>query len=146
MPRGDWASEHRASEQLDYKSIMIHSSHMCRAPNTQRWSLLTARGERIWIGGNEDPELAGPSPMDIERVKKLYPKGSSAHQQAPEGGSGKRVTKRWHTIPFESEARPEHARAWPAWVCESTTYIFYCFEDQASHDALTDLFLLGLAK
>ena len=34
----------------------------------------------------------------------------------------------------------------PALVCDSTTYIFYCFEDQASHDALNDLFLSGLAK
>lgn len=142
MPRGDWATEHRASQELDYKSIMIYSSYMGRAPNTQRWPLLTTQGERFRIGGNEDPELAGPSPMAIERVKKLYPKGSGARQQAP----GKGAVKRWHTIPFESEARPDHARAWPAWVCDFTTYIFYCFEDQASHDALNDFFLSGLAK
>lgn len=146
LPRGDRASELRASEQLDYKSIMIYSSYMGRAPNTQRWPLLTAQGECIWNGGNENPELAGPSPTDIERVKKLYLKGSGAPRQAHGGRSEKRVSKRWHTIPFESEAGPGHARAWPAWVCDSTTYIFYCFEDQASHDALNDLFLSGLAK
>lgn len=84
--------------------------------------------------------------MDIERVKKFYSKGSGAHQQGPEGRPGKRVKKRWHTIPFESEACPDHARAWPAWVCDSTTYVLYCFEHQASYDALTDLFLSGLEK
>lgn len=74
---------------------------------------------------------------------RLYPKRRGA---APGGRPGKRATKRWHSIPLESEARPEHARAWPAFACDSTTWITYCYEDQASYDALNGLFVSGLAK
>ena len=125
---------------------MIYSSTVHMIPGTDRFPLLTTSGDRIYTGGHQDPRRAGLSSMDIERVKRLYPKRSGAAQLAPEGRPRKRVTKRWHSIPFESEASPAHARAWPAWECDSITYIFYCFEDQASYDALNDLFLSGLAK
>ena len=125
---------------------MVFSSDVYMVPGSNRFPLLTTGGAQIFTGGHPDPRRAGLSRMDIERVMRLYPKRRGAPPQAPGGRPGKRVTKRWHTIPFESEARPEHARAWPAFACDGTTWITYCYENQAAHDALNGLFMLGLAK
>lgn len=143
MPRDDHAATFQASPQFDIDSIMLFSSGAGRAQGARSYPLLSARGSMLYSGGNPDPNRAGLSRMDIQRVMRLYPKRRGA---PPGGRPGKRVTKRWHTIPFESEAEPEHARAWPAFACDSTTWITYCYENQASHDALNGLFMLGLAK
>ena len=141
LPRSEQAPRFRASEKFDYNYIMIYNSYIGRAPDMQRWPLLIAQDELLYTGGNKDPNLAGPSPMDIERVAKLYPRQIVAPQQAPGGQPGKQVAKRWHSIkPSQYAGQP---RPWPA-SCNGYTYIHYCYEDVAAFNALSGLFAEGL--
>ena len=124
--------------------------------------MLTNRGPGgiIFSGGTGDMNRAGPLPIDIERIKGLYPAQPQPnfHQYAPpvplwqlgnrsvaaKGPPAKRVTKRWHSIPFNQNVQPGQPKAWPS--CNGYTLIFYCFENQASSDTLGDLFEEALDK
>ena len=128
---------------------MVYSSDMEMVPGSNRFPLLTIGGDRIHMGGHQDPRRAGLSPMDIERVKALYTQGNIPQQQAgttPPAPSvsprrqEKQVTKRWHSIPAGPQVWPVNP------MCFGYTYIFYCFQDQASYGDLGDLFLRGLAR
>lgn len=62
------------SEPFDYNSIMIYSSvtDVRDELGPGHYSISTLKGDYIYTGGNPDPELAGPSPLDILRVAQLY--------------------------------------------------------------------------
>ena len=53
---------------------MIYDSFHGRTWGTERFPLLTFDQKFIYLGGHADPEKAGLSPLDIERVAALYPK------------------------------------------------------------------------
>ena len=126
-------------------SIMLYASSMCRAHGAQSSSLLTSRGSTINPGGDPDPDRAGLSRGDIERVVRLYPKQRAAPQQGPAGRSGNRAAKRWSTVPEDHETQPQDVRAWPPGEDGSRT-IHYCFENQASYDSLHEILALALLK
>jgi hypothetical protein len=75
------------STRFDYKSIMIYSS--LPDENNDRPLYKTRSGDLVWQGGNANPELGGPSQLDIERVAVLYPK---QHVNPPKNPPGKRST------------------------------------------------------
>jgi hypothetical protein len=86
LPREDELHEANSlqhSGEFDYNSIMIYDSFNGMAPGVQRFPLMTYDENVIYVGGSPNPEKAGLSPLDIERVKALYPKqhtGPSAKQ------------------------------------------------------------------
>lgn len=154
------------SKDFDLKSIMLYDSTTGRAPGADSYPLLTTAGELIHIGGDADPEQAGISDLDIERVVELYTTESveshSTPQESPStpGGSntvpqgshstpgkppGKSVTKRWWSVPEEHETQPEDFRPWPP-VEDGLRTISYCFENQRSYDVLWTTFVEALVK
>jgi hypothetical protein len=132
--------------RVDTDSIMLYHSSIARAIGAPSYPLLTARGSIINSGGNPDPNRAGLSRGDIERVMQLYPKRRAAPRQASGEQPEKQVAKRWQSIPFDADARPGQSKAWPVSDCDFRTHITYCYENQASQDTLSDLFAEGLAK
>lgn len=149
MPRYNFARSFETSPQPDMDSIMLYSSFSCRAQDAQSYPLLTARGSIIYAGANPDPNRAGLSRGDIERIMMMYPKRRVAARQATGGPVEKQetqVTKRWHSIPFDKDAGPAHSISWPTSPCDLRSYVPFCYEDQASQDALKDLFAEGLSK
>lgn len=78
MPRDDLAPLYERSPQLDPDSLMLFPSTLGRAQGALSWPLLTARGSQINPGGNPDPNRAGLSRGDIERVMTLYPQRRAA--------------------------------------------------------------------
>ena len=156
----------KLSRDLDYKSIMIYDSGVGRASDAEGYPLVTKTGELIHIGGDPDPEQAGISDLDIERVVELYTTGPAeppstpqdlpstpgASETMPQGShptpgvpSKKPVEKRWRSIPEEHETQPEDIRPWPPGEDGSRT-IAYCFENQASYDSLHEILALALVK
>jgi len=147
------------SKDFDLKSIMLYDSTTGRAPGADSYPLLTTAGELIHIGGDADPEQAGISDLDIERVVELYTTESVESHSTPGGSKtvpqgshstpgkppGKSVTKRWWSVPEEHETQPEDIRPWPPREDGSST-ITYCFENKASYDSLHELLALALAK
>jgi hypothetical protein len=73
------------STRFDYKSIMIYNSLLGESKDRPLYRTLS--GDLVWAGGNADPELAGLSQLDIERVAVLYPK---QHVNPPKNPPGKR--------------------------------------------------------
>jgi hypothetical protein len=147
MPRDDLAPLHEASPQLDPDSLMLFPSTLGRAQGALSWPLLTARGSQINPGGNPDPNRAGLSRGDIERVRTMYPQRRVAPRQATEETLEKQVAKRWFTVPYTPPgAPPQGLQAWPPWPNTHRQTITYCYEDQPAADALTRLFEAGLAK
>lgn len=126
---------------------MVYSSDVHMVPGTNRFPLLTTEGDRIITGGHQDPRRAGLSPMDIERVKKLYPRERVAPQHSAGEQSGIGVTKRWHSVGFNTGAQSGPFTAWPSSCDDSgSAPITFCYEDGAANDALGDLFAEGLSK
>jgi hypothetical protein len=83
LPREDEADIVQHSGEFDYNSIMIYDSFHGMADGVQRFPLMTYNEEVIYLGGSPNPDKAGLSKLDIERVKALYPKqraGPSAKQ------------------------------------------------------------------
>ena len=59
---------------FDYHSLMIFDSLVGRAAGQQGYPLVSTREDRpIIMGGNNDPDQAGPSFDDIDRLSVLYP-------------------------------------------------------------------------
>jgi hypothetical protein len=59
--------------------------------------------------------------------------------------SGSKSNKRWYSVPLDDETSPDNKRTWPA--CNDGTHtITYCFEDEAAHKDLNELFARALAK
>lgn len=156
LPRDHSNGIFKVSDDFDYKSIMVYSSDSDMVPGSNRFPLLTTGGDRIYTGGHHDPRRAGLSPRDIERVKALYtPVGIPQQEVAPTppappvspGRQEKQVTKRWHSVAPNPGNLPGHTKAWPRLYCDADdTVIPYCYEDQASHDALSGLFFAGQAR
>jgi hypothetical protein len=71
MPRENQEA-YEQSSSFDYDSIMIYGSKDNSVDG--RPVLSTKHGAAIFTGGNPNPQLACPSPLDIERVRYLYPK------------------------------------------------------------------------
>jgi hypothetical protein len=102
------------SEEFEYKSIMIYSSTDTTYNDIQprKYAITTKRGDLIYQGGDPDPELAGLSKMDIERVAALYPIENAEPQSAQETPPTKRssdansdaqIAKRWFSIPADQK-------------------------------------------
>lgn len=101
---------------------------------------MTIGGDRIYTGGHQDPRRAGPSPLDIERVKTLYTTVRIPPQKDPPASpevQGKQVSKRWHSVPFNQHAQPGQPKAWPLGN-DGFTSTTYCYEDEASSSALAN--------
>jgi hypothetical protein len=126
--------------RVDMDSIMLYHSSIARAVGAPSYPLLTARGSIINSGGNPDPNRAGLSRGDIERVMQLYPKRRAAPRRASEDASEKQLAKRWHSL-------TQGPRLWPprAW-CGGTAYIFYCYDSPASSMLHDELFMAALGK
>ena len=133
------------SYDFDYKSIMIYSSDCHMVPGSNRFPLLTIEGDQIFVGGHQDPRRAGLSPMDIERVTKLYPKESVDSHSKPAEPPGKPVTKRWWSVPDIHDVNANDAQPWPASADGSHT-ITFCFGSQAVWGELGEFFTRALAK
>lgn len=73
----------RHSKPFDYKSIMIYDSDFLRIDGAKGYPLVTTDGRLIQMAGGADPERAGISDLDIERVAELYPKGSANSPSTP---------------------------------------------------------------
>lgn len=59
---------------FDFRSLMIFDSLVGRAAGQQGYPLVSTRRNRpIIMGGNNDPDRAGPSYDDITRLSALYP-------------------------------------------------------------------------
>ena len=59
---------------FDFRSLMIFDSLVGRAAGQQGYPLVSTRRDRpIIMGGNNDPDRAGPSYDDITRLSALYP-------------------------------------------------------------------------
>lgn len=183
----------RGGSLFDFRSLMIFDSLVGRAAGQQGYPLVSTRRERrIIMGGNNDPDLAGPSYDDISRLSALYPPppppiesfnlqdtpgappgkrsvtandteptqpwlrvegpggfttaiGPVPSEQPTEAPAANRSTKRWYSVPLEQDAPTEAKHPWP--TCnDGTRTINYCFEDEASHKELAELFARGLAK
>ena len=80
------------SRYFDPRSLMIFDSWVGRAANQLAYPLVSTSGDRLlMIGGNANPDLSGPSPVDIQRVQALYPAPPQGNQQqAPGAPPGKR--------------------------------------------------------
>lgn len=141
LPRDHPNGIFKVLDDFDYKSIMVYSSDFDMIPGSNRFPLLTSGGDRIYTAGHQDPRRAGLSPRDIERVKALYTPVHIPQQEAasappaPSAVQGKRVSKRWHSVPFNQDAQPGQPRAWPL-ENDGYTYITYCYEDIACSGAL----------
>jgi hypothetical protein len=199
----------RHSEEFDYDSIMIYGSIVGRNPGAEGYPLLKANGDLIYTGDSYDPDEAGISDLDIERVIDLYPAGSigsrsvlgNSPEKQPHAVNGTHVkrpwlevvvsgavtttvkpvptdfpksindskavelankynvpvptdsatisasqpNKRWYSVPLDYKASPDGRRAWPA-CSDSTHVITYCFEDEAAHKDLNELFARALTK
>ena len=131
------------STQFDYDSIMIYDSKTGRAPGAEGFPLVTAAGDPIHLGGNPDPEQAGISDLDIERVVELYSTAPVDSHSTPGGSPGKRVTKRWWSVPITDTGA--ETRVWPIWN-DGTTYITFRYEDQNAYNALGNLFTQGRSR
>ncbi|KXT09867.1 hypothetical protein AC579_6745 [Pseudocercospora musae] len=74
-------ASYQASRTYDYDSIMHYGSYASAVAGDTgelKDAVMTRRDQtgaraEIFQGGNEDARLAGPSPMDVARVKQLYP-------------------------------------------------------------------------
>jgi len=130
---------------VDMDSIMLYHSSIARAVGAPSYPLLTARGLIINPGGNPDPNRAGLSRGDIERVMQLYPKRRAAARQASEGQPEKSVSKRWWSVAEEHETQPGDIRVWPPGEDGSRT-ITYCFENRGAYNFLSNTFAEALAK
>ena len=75
---------YQSSEEFDYNSLMTYDTFTGRNHASGAWPLLALRSpaRMFFTGGNANPKLAGPSAMDIARVKVLYPP-PGVPQQAP---------------------------------------------------------------
>jgi hypothetical protein len=81
----------RLSHGFDYNSIMIYGSTMGMSPGSKLYPLITRPGmQPIYMGGNPDPQLAGLSDLDIERIASLYPPFFANPQPIAGGPNGKR--------------------------------------------------------
>ena len=114
-------------------------------PGSNRFPLLTIEGDQIFVGGHQDPRRAGLSPMDIERVTKLYPKESADSHSTPAEPPGKSIAKRWWSVPDVQNVDPNQDQPWPASPDGSHT-ITFCFESQAVWGELGEFFTRALAK
>lgn len=141
MPRPDLAHLFESSPQVDINSIMLYTSSQGRANGAQSYPLLTARGSLI----DPDPNRAGLSRGDIERVTMLYPKQRPAPRQATGDLLETTIAKRWWSVPEDHETRPEDIRAWPPGEDGSRT-MSYCFENRRSFNFLGTTFAEALAK
>ena len=80
----------------DVRSLMIFDPMVGRAPGQQDYPLVPIKDDiEVIIGGNANPDLAGPSDLEIERLSALYPPPpppieSFNFQQEPAGLPGKR--------------------------------------------------------
>lgn len=154
---GRWNAQY--SGPFDYASIMLFASDLDKANDAEGFPLMTTTGDRIYLGGNADPEKAGISNLDIQRVVQLYPVRSTGSQPTPGGSETmpqgshptpgelpqKPVEKRWWSVSEEHETKPEDIRPWPPGEDGSRT-ITYCFENQASYDSLHEILALALVK
>lgn len=152
LPRDEQVPRLRTSEKFDYKSIMIYNSYFGRALNTQRWPLLTAEGELIHNGGNKDPNLQVLH-LWISSASRLCTQGFAYQRKRLlqplkplQDGRESKLQNVGTSIPFDKDAGPAHSKSWPASLCDSRSYIPFCYADQASQDSLKDLFTEGLAK
>ena len=73
------------------------------------------------------------------------PLGSVPTVQPSGAPAANRSTKRWYSVPLEQDAPAGVKRPWPG-CNDGTRTINYCFEDEASHKELAELFAKGLAK
>ena len=75
LPREDDDDDvFRHSEDFDYNSIMIYDSFYGMLEGVQRFPLMTNDENVIYIRGHPNPDKAGLSRLDIERVAALYPR------------------------------------------------------------------------
>lgn len=79
----------------DFRSLMIFDPLVGRAAGQQDHPLVPIRDDvEVIIGGNANPDLAGPSYLEIERLSALYPppppKQAFNFQQGFAGPAGKR--------------------------------------------------------
>jgi hypothetical protein len=93
------------STRFDYKSIMIYSS--LPDENNDRPLYKTRSGDLVWQGGNANPELGGPSQLDIERVAVLYPNNMSTHRKTHQE-KGRPTQTLWKPHPSASLRRLSH--------------------------------------
>ena len=138
---------------------MIYDSMIGRAPGSDIDPLVTNAGEVIHIGGEPDPEQAGISDLDIERVVELYPPGSEhSHSKREESDSvpgeshstpgepqEKQHVKRWWSVQEEYDANSMESQPWPA-ANDGKHTITYCFETVAVWNALGAIWTRALAK
>lgn len=66
--------QHSESGEFDYNSIMIYDSFYGMLEGVQRFPLMTYDENVIYMGGHWNPDKAGLSKLDVERVAALYPK------------------------------------------------------------------------
>jgi len=98
------------SRVFDYQSLMTSDSFTNKDPGQELYPLLSLHGEPMLLsGGNADPKLAGPSPLDIERVAALYPSEFHATDlgQTPAPPPGKRSVAADNTRSLRSCSRVE---------------------------------------
>lgn len=168
MPNIDCSIEDvlRHSGPFDYKSIMIYGSKFYRAPGAKGYPLVTTDEDLIHMGGDADPEQAGISDLDIERVVELYPKGSvdshsapaessstsgesdtmpSGWRSVPRGPPARPVTKRWWSVQENYDPHSIDPQPWPASQDGKHT-VAYCFQTQNVFAELGGLFTRALAK
>jgi hypothetical protein len=136
------------SRPFDYKSIMIYGPKIGRARGVEGYPIVTADGDLIHMGGDADPEKAGISDLDIERVVELYPvptkdshstPGESPStlegaemippgwHSKPAGPPEKSVSKRWYSVQGHHDPQSNTPQPWPVSPDGSHT-ITYCFE------------------
>lgn len=154
------------SGPFDYNSIMIYDSATGRTLDTVGFPLTTKDGEFIHIGGDADPEQAGISDQDIERVVELYTAESADSHSTPQElpstpeksdsmpeGSGlipeqspwKAITKRWWSVQQDHDAHSNDPQPWPVSDDGSHT-ITYCFDTDAVFAQVGSIFTRALAK
>ena len=69
----------RHSDDFDYSSIMIYDSFFGMSEGVQRFPLMTNDENIIYLGGHPNPDKAGLSNLDVERVAALYPRQQAEH-------------------------------------------------------------------
>lgn len=81
----------RYSDDLGYNSIIIYDSFFRKLECVQRFPLMTNDENIIYLGGHSNPDKAGLSKLDIERVATLY---TSSKQEMPPYNCVTRMTQR----------------------------------------------------
>jgi hypothetical protein len=144
------------SEEFDYNSITIYpSSREVTGDPNPKYVLKTISGDLIFTGGHPNPEHAGLSRLDIERVAALYPikhvnpqliQNKPPGKRSSDANADAQIAKRWFSIPADQKFElPGGRRLWPK-SGDGRHIVSYCFEDAESHHYLKDVFDKALAK